>query len=94
MAETNAQKQRRMRQDALRDQLAAKGLVQQYLETISKMEELDPKSESFLNELSKLKATNENRAKMINKLLPDEKYIEVAGELALPTVIMKDLSGE
>jgi len=94
MAETRAQSNRRIRQEALREQLKAKGLVQQYLNTIQKIDELEADSSDFTNELAKLKAANENRAKLINKVLPDEKFLEIEGELGLPQVVIKDLSGD
>lgn len=80
MAETRAQSNRRIRQEALREQLANQGHVLQYIETLDKIQELDIYSEKFTNELNKLKTANEQRLKIIDKYLPSEKYIEHAGD--------------
>ncbi|MDH5182444.1 MAG: hypothetical protein OEX12_01020 [Gammaproteobacteria bacterium] len=83
MAMTNAQRQRALRQEALREQLKAGQLLTQYINTINKMIELDPSDENFPNELSKLKVVNENRRVLINKCLPDEKTLDVQGDVGL-----------
>lgn len=87
MAKTRAQTNREIRQEALRDQLKAKGLVQQALESIKKMEELqviidsDDGAIAGQFELQKLKAANEHRLKLINKVFPDLKAVEWQGDL-------------
>ena len=81
MALTNAQRQRATRQEALREQLKASGLLTQYLENIGKIGKLDESDEVFKNKLDKLKVSNDNLARLINKCLPDEKDINISGEL-------------
>lgn len=77
MAKTNAQKQKGIRQDALRQWLSEKCTAQHLVNNIHKIEELDPESETFTNELSKLKTANEQRLKVMNKYIPDLKQAEV-----------------
>lgn len=81
MALTNAQRQRATRQEALREQLKGKQLLTQYIGTLEKINELDEGEDLFDKTLSKLKTVNEQRLKLINKCLPDEKDINISGEL-------------
>lgn len=78
MAETRAQSNRRVRQEALRDQLEAKGLCQKVLETCEILVELSQPLESV--EVQRLKAANDARLALIKKYLPDIKTLEVTGE--------------
>ena len=80
MAETRAQANRRIRQEALREQLSQQKHLEQYIDTYTKIQELDVCSDKFNNELSKLKTANEQRLKIIDKYLPSEKYMELAGD--------------
>lgn len=80
MAKTRAQQNREIRQEELRKQLAEQCRVQHVLDTIKKIEELDEESESFSNALSKLKAANDQRLKLISKYLPDLKQQEITME--------------
>ena len=80
---TIAQRQRYIRQEALREQLKANQLLTQYINTIDKMVKLEASSENFSNELNKLKVINENRRVLINKCLPDEKTLDVQGDVGL-----------
>lgn len=77
MAKTRAQLNRAIRQEALRDQLASKGLVQKVLDNIDKMEKLAG-NDHF--ELTKLKTANEQRMKLIDKYLPSLKATELTGD--------------
>ena len=81
MALTNAQRQRATRQEALREQLKGKQLLTQYIGTLEKISELDEGEDLFDKTLAKLKTVNEQRLKLINKCLPDEKDINISGEL-------------
>ena len=83
MAKTRAQKNKEIRQDALRAQLAEQCRVQHILETISKIYELDPSDEHFSNNLNKLKTANDQRFKLLAKYLPDLKQqeIQLSGQL-------------
>lgn len=76
MAMTRAQSNRKLRQEALREQLEAKGLIQKVLENLDKIEQLGA-SEADAFELQKLKVSNEQRMRLINKYLPDLKASEV-----------------
>jgi hypothetical protein len=78
MAATDAARNRKVRQEALRDQLSNKGLVQKVLDNITKMEEQGASMEG--QELQALKAANEGRLKLINKYLPDLKAMELTGD--------------
>lgn len=80
MAANNAAKQRKMRQDALREMLSRKCSVEQVLNNIKKMEEHGPGMESI--ELQALRAATDTRLKLINKYMPDLKQtdIEITGE--------------
>lgn len=80
--QSRADANRRIRQEALREQLKAKGLLQQYIETIKKIDGLDEAEETFGNSLNKHKTANEQRLKLINKCLPDEKFVEVDTSLS------------
>ena len=80
MAATNAAKQRKMRQDSLREMLSKKCSVEQVLKNIKKMEEQGISMESV--ELQALRAATDTRLKLINKYMPDLKQtdIELTGE--------------
>lgn len=79
MAATSAAKNRAIRQDNLREWLSKKCSAQHLINNIEKIEELDPSSETFTNELAKLKVANEQRLKVLAKYLPDLKRTEIAG---------------
>lgn len=80
MAETAAQKNRRIRQEALRQQLSEQCRVQHVLENIERIESLDPSSETFHNEVTKYKTSNDIRLRLISKYLPDLKQTELIGD--------------
>lgn len=77
MAANAAAKNKKIRQDALREQLAAKGLVQKVLDTADKFDERSKGMES--NEIQALKAATDIRLRLINKYLPDLKAVEITG---------------
>jgi hypothetical protein len=72
---SRAAENKRIRQEALREQLANKGLVQHVLENTKKMQKLDEEMDSL--QLQRLKAANESQLKLINKYLPDLKATEI-----------------
>lgn len=80
MAKTRAQQNRAMRQESLREWLSEKCTAQHFVDNLEKIEKLDPASETFPNELNKLKTANEQRLKVMNKYLPDLKSQEITGE--------------
>ena len=96
MAETRAQLNRKVRQEALREQLSAQGHVQHVIDNIHRIEELDEGEDTFKNSLDKLKVANEQRLKLINKYLPDLKATEVSGEggESLTIKVMEYVTGD
>ena len=77
--ESRASANKRIRQEALRNQLANQKLVEKVLDNIKKIEELESGSETFQNDLAKYRTSNEQRLKLINKYLPDVKAVELSG---------------
>ncbi len=73
--ETPAQAKRRIRQEALRDQLSTQGHLQHVLDLLDKLADLNNELES--NEIKRLETVINTKLKLINKYLPDEKYIEL-----------------
>ena len=69
---TRSQRNRAIRQDATREQLAAKGLVQHVLELVKKINDATEPLE-----ITKYKAAAEIQLKLINKFLPDLKSTEL-----------------
>ncbi len=80
MAKTRAQENRALRQEALREWLSEKCTAQHLVDNIQKIEALDPRAETFNNELNQLRTANEQRLKVMNKYLPDLKSAEITGE--------------
>ena len=78
MSETRAQLNRKVRQDALREQLAAKGLVQHVIEIAEKLS--NPAEELTQIEVTRLKAAADIQCKLINKYLPDTKALELSND--------------
>lgn len=76
MAQTRAQKIRAERQEQLRDYLASRGLIDHVLDLTAKMEELEGSSETAQFDLQKLKSSADTRLKLINKYLPEMKFVE------------------
>jgi hypothetical protein len=76
MAETRAQSNKRIRQEALREWLSKKCTAQHLVDNLEKIEGLNPDCESFSNDLAKYKTANEQRFKILDKYLPTEKYVE------------------
>lgn len=92
MAQTRAQANKQLRKDALREYIKERGSVQYLFDLIEKIEELDPDSSTFTNDLQKNKVALDARIKMIGKYMPDLKAQELDltssdGAMHLPTVI-------
>lgn len=85
MAATRANQNRKIRQEALREQLAKQKHVEKVVDNIKKMEEQGAEMET--NELSALKYATDTRLKLINKYLPDVKSVEHTGEGGTDLVI-------
>lgn len=78
MAKTRAQANRAVRQEALREQLAAQGHVQHVIDIAKKLSNLEDPLDA--TEVARLKAAADIKRSLINKYLPDLKAIEHTGE--------------
>jgi len=87
-----AAKQRKARQDALRDYISEQRHEQEVVKNIDKIEKLDCESESFSNNLNKLKVANEQRLKLLNKYLPDMHHSTIDGDGDNGEIIIKTIS--
>lgn len=76
---TTAQKNRAVRQKAIREQLEAQGHLQYAVEIIEKLEDAGTKLDSSM--IQRYKAALEARFKLIGKYLPDMRSIEHTGEI-------------
>lgn len=76
--ESRAEQNRRIRKEALIEQLRNKGLCQQVIETCEKLADLNIDLSSA--EIQRLKAANDGRLALVKKYLPDAKAIEITGE--------------
>lgn len=86
--ESRANANRRIRQEALREQLKAQGHVQHLIENTMKLQDLDKPLDQ--NDVQRLKAANDTHKYVIDKFLPNLKSIEVVdqdGNNALPQTI-------
>jgi hypothetical protein len=75
MAATNAAKNRKLRQDALREQLAAQGHVQHVVDILTELSEQADEITSL--ELQKKKLIIDTKLSLIKKYLPDTKQVEL-----------------
>lgn len=77
-----ATRNRKIRQEALRDYLESRGLVQHVIDLADKIGdetiELDP------NMVNRMKVSIDTRLKLINKYLPDLKSTEITGDPEKP----------
>lgn len=73
-----ANQNRKIRQDALREQLAEQCRIQHIIDNIEKIEDLENDMDSLT--VQRLKAANESRLKLLSKYLPDLKATEITGE--------------
>lgn len=78
MAITRADANRKIRQEALREQLANKGLVQHVIEIAEKLNNLNEELDQL--QTQRLRAAADIKCKLINKYLPDIKTTELTGE--------------
>ncbi len=76
---TRAQENRAIRQEALREQLEGKGLMQQAIEIANKLEDLTITLEAV--EVQRLKASADTKMKLVAKYMPDMKSVEHSGEI-------------
>ena len=78
MGATVAAKNRKIRQDSLREMLSKKCTVEQIVDNIKKIEDLDSSLE--FNDLQRIKVATDHRIKLLSKYLPDLKSVEMTGE--------------
>lgn len=78
--ESVPQANRRIRQEALRDQLSNQKLVEKVIDSIGKIESLDPESPAAAVAITQQRAVIDSRMKLIAKYLPDLKALELTGE--------------
>ena len=74
---TRATQNRKVRQEALRDQLSVQGHVQHVIDIAEKLSDLDEILDAL--EIQRLRAAAEIKSKLINKYLPDLKSTELTG---------------
>ncbi len=79
MAETVANKNRRVRQDALREQLSQQGHVQHVIDIARQLMEPEGKLEAL--DITRLKAAADIKQKLIAKYLPDTKFVEIEADI-------------
>lgn len=91
MGETRAQSNRRIRQQALREQLAAQKHVEKVVDSIDKLQNLDDELDAV--EVQRLRAAIDSRLKLVNKYLPDQKEVfnEHTGEDGEPIKVTQDI---
>ena len=73
---TRAAANKKVRQEALREQLSSQGHVQHVIDSINKLENPDIEVD-----VQRLKAAIDSRLKLINKYLPDLKATEHTGSI-------------
>ncbi len=89
---TRADANRKIRREALRDQLEAKGLVQKVIETAEELSNLDEAMDAV--EVQRLRAANDARLKLIAKYLPDAKddqNVNLAGNIGVTDLTEDEL---
>ena len=74
---TVAQRNKSIRQEALREQLAEQCRIQHIVKNIEKLEDLTVDLDT--NEITRIKAANDQRIKVLGKYLPDLKATEITG---------------
>lgn len=85
MAATRAQQNRKIRQDALREQLANQKLVEKVIDSINELDELTSDQEGK-DRATIIKTGIDARLKLINKYLPDLKSTEITGDPDAPII--------
>lgn len=88
-----ATRNRKAKQEALRDYLESRGLVQHIFELLEKIE--DESTDVDANLLARYKTGIDTRLKLVNKYLPDLKQTELIGDPDQPlTHRLQSLSDE
>lgn len=79
-------KNRRARQEALREQLSKQGHLQYVVDNLKKIEDIGKDGQELDSlQVQRLRIANETRLKLLNKYLPDLKQVEteVTGDMGL-----------
>lgn len=82
---TRKDKNRKIRKDALREQLSNKGLIQQTIVIANKL--ADRRIKMTKDQAYRLKAAADIKLKLINKYLGDDKTLELVNDEDSPLVI-------
>lgn len=85
MSNSDANRNRKVRRDALIEQLRNKGLCEQVVETCTKLADLTNTLEPI--DVQRLTAANNGRLALVKKYLPDAKSIEITGEDGGPIAV-------
>lgn len=85
MAETRSQTNKRIRQEALRDQLSAQGHVQHVVDILDDLKK--PGDEFTSLDLQRTKLIIDTKLALIKKYLPDVKQIEITGDPNAPIAV-------
>jgi len=85
MGTTAANKNRAIRQEALREQLSSQGHVQHVVEMLNEIKDLQRDLDS--NDLARYKVAIDTKLKLIGKYLPDLKSVEHTGDEDAPIAI-------
>lgn len=81
---------RKERQEEMREKLRGYGLLQKILDDVEKSQQVTTDQEM----LNKIKFATETRLKLLNKILPDEKFIEMSASVeGGVTIRIVDLTG-
>lgn len=79
---TRAQLNRKVRREALREQLSAQGHVQHVVDIVDKIRDKDVTLDSEM--LARYKIAIDTKLKLINKYLGDDKSVEITGDPDAP----------
>jgi hypothetical protein len=85
MAETRAQSNKRIRQEALREQLSQGKHVEHVIDMLKNLEE-PPKGFKSLD-LQRIKVIIDTKLALIKKYLPDPKQVELSGDPESPIAV-------
>jgi hypothetical protein len=88
MGATVAAKNRKVRQDTLRELLSNKGLAQQVIEIATKLENQHLELEA--SHIQALRASADLKLRLVNKYLPDLKAMELSNDPDSPVGGMSD----
>ena len=89
---SRANANRKVRQDALREQLSKQKHVEKVVDNLNKLGDLDNEMDQI--QVQRLKAANERHLKLIAKYLPDTKAVEIDlhGSLSISDLSDAELS--